>query len=88
MHILTPLLLNLRPFDRFGALHVLPLILRRTRLLPDRRILHGARHLARLHRCVRLTAWLLRPPRPWRLRLFTASLAALLRLLRRMRLRP
>ena len=34
----TRLLLNLRPLDRFGVL--------RMRLLPHRRILHGARRLA------------------------------------------
>jgi len=42
----TRLLLDLRPLDRFGALRGLPLILRRMLLLPHRRILHGARHLA------------------------------------------
>lgn len=34
----TRLLLDLRPLDRFGVLRML--------LLPHRRILHGARHLA------------------------------------------
>jgi hypothetical protein len=42
----TRLLLDLRPLDRFGVLRGLPLILRPMRLLPHRRIFHGARHLA------------------------------------------
>jgi hypothetical protein len=42
----TRLLLDLRPLDRFGVLRGLPLILRRMRLLPRRRIFHGAPHLA------------------------------------------